>query len=104
MKSIVLWVTQSQTGIMQTPSYAKHPLGRTVALHVWTHVDIDIDYSASPNITVKLDGAVALDAFALDAMFAGGGNPNVSIGPAYYTANMVLATEAHFDNVLIVNE
>jgi hypothetical protein len=100
--SIALYVSRAESGVMQTPSYERRALSKAISLGVWTHVEMDVAFTASPaKITVKLDGAVVLDSLVLDPVFAGANLSGLSVGPAYYTDKSVEATEAHYDNVLV---
>ena len=101
--AIILWANGAEAGIREEPSSQPSvvtPFTRNVALGAWTHVELDVDFTASPaSVTAKIDGAVALDRHPLVAGYQTGGS-SFSVGLSYYTSATVAQTSAHFDDVL----
>lgn len=101
--AIILWANGAEAGIREDLSASPSVVttfARNVPLGVWTRVELDVDFTASPaSVTAKIEGVVALDRHPLAAGYQTGGS-SFSVGLSYYTNATVAPTSAHFDDVL----
>jgi hypothetical protein len=79
------------------PTIVQHPLSAIPVRGTWTRVQIDVNLSPTPNVSVKVGGATALASSALDPSWKPG-SVSLVLGFAYITSSAA-TWQAHFDNV-----
>jgi hypothetical protein len=88
------------TLVESVPSGAGSTTPLALPVAVWTHLEVDVDFSvAPPMVALKLDGNVAVQ-----RQLSAGFSPlfhEVSCGVQYYSNATVVATWIHFDDILV---
>lgn len=103
--AIVLYVTPTKAFAQERvptdaggATYQSYPLSTAITVGTWTKVDVLVDLSAR-HYTIAIGGSVAIDRALASTVVAA--KVGLALGLAYYSGSNVVASSAHFDDVIL---